>query len=487
MTGQRPLRIAIVDHLSAGGVSRFARNLVTTLAARDDVAGVTYLVSASNIRRDGLDTAWTRQPKVALRAIDGPVRAQETGFHRGRAARDIIVRTLGRAPSILRPTRAAYRTVRRRVVTESSPWYQYRLPEDDVRSLDGHDVVFLAWPFYIEPFRPTGALVATFHDFHFRLFPEAYQAPQFELIDTQTDVWMSTCDVRVFSTRFMRGEAERLYPTVETRSVVVPLAPYVSAVTGGANDPDRLHALRIRPPYISFGGGRSAHKNILNLIRAVALLREREIDVQLVITGLGTEVIGSDSLPSDDPARPVSEEMRTRGLVAGREILPLGYVADADVDAITRNAALVVSASLYEAGCGPALDAWTLGTPVAFSRIPPFVEQLEILGVEALTFDPRDPADIASTIEHALAHPDEMRAMAERSREAIARYTWAEVADGYVAAFREAIERRVGGRADRSESDGPRPGWQVTPGRSRPSAAITVDYGNTKRDAMSYP
>jgi glycosyltransferase involved in cell wall biosynthesis len=452
MTGQRPLRIAIIDHLSAGGVSRFARALVTTLAARDDVAGVTYLVSASNVRRDGLSAAWVDAPKVTLRAIDGPVGAQDAGPHRGRAARDLIVRALGRAPSIYRSTQAAYRTVRRRVVKENPPWYEYRLAEDDVRSLDEHDVVFLAWPFYIEPFRPAGALVATFHDFHFRLFPEAYQAIQLELIDTQTDLWMRTCDVRVFSTRFMRGEAERLYPTVETSSVVVPLAPYVGANTGGATDSARMRALGIRPPYISFGGGRSAHKNILGLVRACALLREREIDIQLVITGLGTEVIGSDSLPSDDPAWPVREEMRTRGLVAGREILPLGYVADADVDAITRNAALVVSASLYEAGCGPALDAWTLGTPVAFSRIPPFVEQLELLGVEALTFDPRDPADIASTVEHALAHPDEMRAMAGRSREAIARHTWAEVADGYVAAFREAMERRAGGRAERGGS-----------------------------------
>jgi glycosyltransferase involved in cell wall biosynthesis len=157
----------------------------------------------------------------------------------------------------------------------------------------------------------------------------------------------------------------------------------------------------------------------------------------IVITGYGTDGLGAGKWPSLEEA---DRFLASSGLVLGRDVRALGLVTDEEIDALTRSAALVVSTSLYEAGCGPALDAWQFGVPVAFSNIPPFLEQLEALGVEAWSFDPKDPEDIARVIGHALADREESLAMAARSKEAIKRYTWKQAAAGYLRAFERAIE-----------------------------------------------
>ena len=453
-----PISIAVVDHLSAGGVSRFTKSLVTHLAMRGDVRSVAYLVSLTNIERDGLDRFWVDQPKVTLHPITGPFgdpaeppqrRDPEPG--KARRTRDSVVEHLRPLKPVYLPARAGYRLTRRvverlggRLPTEppppEPPWYTYSLAVEARRLLDGFDVVYLAWPYFVQPFRPSGALVATFHDFHFKRFPDAYPIDQLELADAETRAWLSLCDVAVFSTEFMRREAHDLFPDLVTESAVVFLAPYSSGKSVADFPFDVLTKKGIRRPYVFYSGGRSAHKNIASLVRAIGLTRGRGIDVQLVVTGHGTDVLGTASLPEGAPGLAVNEALESSSLEVGRDFVALGYVPEDEVDAITRNAALVVSASLYEAGCGPALDAWVLGTPVAFSGIPPFLEQLDRLGVEALVFDPRDALAIADRIAFALSAPDVMDSMATRSRIAVEKYTWADVSSGYATAFQHARE-----------------------------------------------
>ena len=58
----------------------------------------------------------------------------------------------------------------------------------------------------------------------------------------------------------------------------------------------------------------------------------------------------------------------------------------------------LVTPTLYEAGSFPVFEAMMVGRPVACSRIPPLVEQLERDGAEAELFDLNDPADIAAAL-----------------------------------------------------------------------------------------
>lgn len=134
--------------------------------------------------------------------------------------------------------------------------------------------------------------------------------------------------------------------------------------------------------------------------------------------------------------------IKEKGLKLGEDVFLLGYVSDEEADTLMGHADMVVSASLYEAGSGPAVDAWHAGTPVAFSNLPPFMEQLEVLGTKAWVFDPNNPDDIANVLERALFETERTRTMVEESLAAIGRRRWADVAREYYEVFRQAIDRK---------------------------------------------
>ena len=121
-------------------------------------------------------------------------------------------------------------------------------------------------------------------------------------------------------------------------------------------------------------------------------------------------------------------------------VLGLGIVSDADLLALMGGALLVVNPSLCEAGSGSGLDAWGSGCPVALSDIPAFRDQVRFLGTRAEFFDPQDPREIARVLLGMLAAPDRVARAVEASREAIARYSWDDVATGYFAIFERMLE-----------------------------------------------
>ena len=79
MSVSGPLRIAVIDHASAGGVSRFLLALLTHLAADhpDDVR-ISYFVSSDNIKRDKLDATVRRVRERHARA-DSPGVSRRSG------------------------------------------------------------------------------------------------------------------------------------------------------------------------------------------------------------------------------------------------------------------------------------------------------------------------------------------------------------------------------------------------------------------------
>ena len=81
-----------------------------------------------------------------------------------------------------------------------------------------------------------------------------------------------------------------------------------------------------------------------------------------------------------------------------------------------------------------------VGKPVACSSIPPLVEQLERDGAVAELFDPNDPADIAAALKRLRDMGPLKRArLVRHNRSAVGRRSWADVADGYMQVFGEAI------------------------------------------------
>jgi glycosyltransferase involved in cell wall biosynthesis len=130
-------------------------------------------------------------------------------------------------------------------------------------------------------------------------------------------------------------------------------------------DPSALNALGIRGRYVLQCGGASLRKNLSGLHAAWLILRERVVDVQLVLAG-----------PSD---------LRRTSLFAGddRVVMP-GGVDRATLLGLMTSASVVVVPSHYEGFGFPAVEAMATGTPVVATRVSSLPE---ICGDAALLCD----------------------------------------------------------------------------------------------------
>jgi len=436
------MRIAVVNQFSsAGGGSRFARALVMGLAKADPSSHFDFFADARAVTRDGLVDLFAGNANVRIRPLeDGAMVdiAQATSVTPVQAVR---AWALSQA-LIVRAYRWLKFDILRRPDIEPS---SMRLPDATLRVLDGYDVVYLAWPYFIEPPAVTAPVVATFHDFNFKHgfgnFSESM------LADAERDMlaWLESPVQPVSSTRFIADELRAFYPTHHREPAIVFLSSFAVHDPG----PSEVRAVRekygLPQDYVICPSNTSPHKNLVGLMRALGILKREGCGVATVLSGFGTDDLvrlaqgNSDLHAKFDAAFALHDARIEEKLVLGEDVFALGFVSDFDMDALIRGARAVVAPSRYEAGSGPALDAWKLGTLVVSSDIPPVLEQLAFLGTAAYLFNPDEPSDIARAVRLALSDSDAAGEMIEKSSAAMDAYTWVDVGRAYLAVLREAI------------------------------------------------
>ncbi|NJD27508.1 MAG: glycosyltransferase family 4 protein [Chloroflexi bacterium] len=404
----RVRRLVVLDPMgNPGGGSRFVRRL---LPAMREV-----------------------RPDMSIRFVGNPLSIAREGIRGELAAAGIDVRPLEWAPNIpwkSRPLRSrlGFR-FRRRI--DPRNWdlasaTQRRMTQELQTATAACDIAYFSWPYWLRAPRLSRPMVTTVHDLNYRYFfgtPVFSHADALEL-DAQIDGWIRAATA-VASSDFMAAEIAAHYPG--RRPVqVVRLAPFAAATS----EIDASSNTRTFGRYIICPTHLTVHKNLGPLIAAHAILGRRYPGLKLVITGVGTEAATGRATPigstrsGDDP-----------------DVVGLGYVTNREIDALIAGAAVAVNPSLYEAGNGPGLDAWSLGTPVAMSDIPAFREHLTEQGVEAMLFDPRSPDDIAAKIASILDAPEEWAMAAARSQAIVEKRTWEHVAAEYLAVFDQAFRK----------------------------------------------
>lgn len=444
------MRIAVVYHLAnPGGITRFAHALIDGLVQIEPGLEVDYYVSETLLERaefresfltPGVRMIGISDPSVSDSNLDDPVDRPSAG----RALVRQSSAALSRWPALHDAVQQAYRSSRDLIghVTGrrfGKHWYQFALSTSVVSDLASYDVVYLPFPYYLQPAHIRAPLVGTFHDFNHLYFPANFGRSLVRQIDRQLRFWTQRCDATVVSTHFVEQDLLKHYPGSIGKTSIVFVAPYNRMPTTEQSRRATLTRFGlVDEAYVIYPSNHSHHKNLVGLLMAAGKIKEREgtLRYPVVFTGFGTDALGSGKWPSFAEA---DAYLAKSNLIVGADVRGLGFVTDEEVDALTQSARAVVSTSLYEAGCGPALDAWQFGVPVAFSDIPPFVEQLDALGVEALVFDPKNPDDIARVIWSALTDREAALAMAARSRVAITGHTWERAAAAYLGIFRDAI------------------------------------------------
>lgn len=295
------------------------------------------------------------------------------------------------------------------------------VPQDafDVRTADilrGVDVAYCAWSALTRPPPAPVPLVCTLHDLnhkHFGVLSDEQKAA----LERQIPEWLRGSHTVVSSSEFIRAELEHFYAVRPGQTAVIPLTvrPHEGTV-----DPEERALVRRRfglpAGFVLSPAGRHLHKNYPALDAALRLLRRRGRPITVAASGEATE-LG----------------------YWGPDLIGLGYVSARELEALYADCAGVVQTTLYEAGSWPMLEAMAALKPVACSRIPPIVEQIERLGLRAELFDPHSPAAIADSLARLVAGTGEPQAR-EANRRAVTARTWEHVAGDYLDVFRQAVK-----------------------------------------------
>lgn len=143
-----------------------------------------------------------------------------------------------------------------------------------------------------------------------------------------------------------------------------------------------LERFEVSRPYLLYPAQYWAHKNHYNLLRSVAELKSRGVEMNLVC-------VGSDQGEQPHVERSVAE----MGL--DEQVRLLDFVETPELVALYRGAHALVYLSFFGPENLPPLEAFALGCPVIYSDIPGAAEQL---GDGALLVDPQDPAAVADAV-----------------------------------------------------------------------------------------
>ena len=440
-------RLAIVDYVrSAGGIERVLRGLARALLEIPEAAGweITLLLS----RHDSAhrEAAWPPE-------LTGPrLRVEWLGEGSGAARRlDALAHGHGLAglPGTGLAGMVAARALRWVGPRGWRAWLGDRgalLAEASRR----FDLLYLPYPLGVAAPPLACPAVATVADFNYKHFLGP-RSP-FRLVQERTArSWMARANRLVFYGEAMLGEVRAFYPEFLPKSEAVHLGLEVAGPPPTADAIARLKAERGLPDRFALVTGWVApHKDQLTVVKAALELRRRGVALPIVFAGPNAGHLGDPPAPGRRSAyvETVRAALREGGLKPGRDVHVLGFVSDAEIQALYRLATVFLLPSTYEGFGLSGLEAMLARCPVVLSGIPPLEEQLRVLGDVALSFPPGDAAALADRIERVLGRPEETRERVARAAERVPQaFDWRKTAREYLRVFDEVLAaRRAGGR-----------------------------------------
>jgi len=157
-------------------------------------------------------------------------------------------------------------------------------------------------------------------------------------------------------------------------------------------------------------------KNTLNMLKALKTLPAK---YQLVLSG--GNGYGSEA---------IHEFIRNESL--GERVKLLGYIDDAQLARLYQAASVFLFPS-WEEGFGiPVLEAMAGGVPVVTSNVS---SMPEVGGEAALYVDPRDPADIAQKVIHAVEDSALRASLVQKGLARASEFTWRRTAEATLAVY----------------------------------------------------
>lgn len=189
------------------------------------------------------------------------------------------------------------------------------------------------------------------------------------------------------------------------------------------SDEDILKEYGIIKPYLLYVGNAYPHKNLERLVEVFDRIRKDRKELQLVLVG------GRDFFYSR------LEKFVQDGSFEG-VIFP-GYVPDAELDVLYKEAKLYVFPSLYEGFGLPPLEALAKNTAVVSSDR---TSMPEILGDVVCYFDPEDLDSMKSAIINAFGKQHKKGIISKKIVNRLKKFSWRQMSKETLQVYREVLK-----------------------------------------------
>lgn len=167
--------------------------------------------------------------------------------------------------------------------------------------------------------------------------------------------------------------------------------------------------LALPEKYIFYPAQSWPHKNHLNLLKSISILKKDGMNINLVLCGgklsYYTEVI----------------EKQIEKYDLKEDVYHLGYVQTEYLPYIYKLSTMLVMPSLFESISIPIYEAFSLKIPVCSSNVTALPEQV---GDAGLLFDPNDPQDIATKLKSYLSNTILLQEKAEKGFKKICKFDY---------------------------------------------------------------
>ncbi len=398
------MKIAFVDNLSVGGgLSRFSLKLCQSLIEKYSDLQIDYYIHRGNLKQ--IPEINFIGNRVVVKVLESSKQKNKILFFCSRVIKKLFKYN-----------------------------FYYKNDIEEIEKIIGTEYTLAYFPCAHMMQMPNLKIpmVATIHDFNWRYFfgVEIFDNKFTKFMDLEIQKWLSTASC-ISSSNDVIEEAKLMYPNVKQYPTVIPIAQVViSKMLNNEVADVHLKNLQIDFPYIIFPGHFYPHKNHLNLFTAFYLLKQNPLfsKYKLVLTGVGTNKV----------EKAIATYRGLRKIVNADEeynVIGMGYQPNEVLDALIMKASLLVSPSIYEAICTPAMDAWSFATPTAISNIAPFTEHEKTWGVKTAYFDPMNPHNIAEVLTKCLLNIDSIKANAKISQQKLLEYNWDRIAEQYMKVF----------------------------------------------------
>lgn len=267
-------------------------------------------------------------------------------------------------------------------------------------------------PQYAIPFWPQSVpKVVTVHDLVFHHYPETLPTLIWLHNKYTLRYYLTVAEKVIVDSHSTKRDLLKVFYITDEKVRVIHLA----AEYDGKNDilsysgTEVLEKFGIAPGYILYVGTIEPRKNIVRLLEAYARIKtEKEINVPLVITGgLGWKYEGIlaqfDKLALKD------------------HVFFTGYLTEAELDQVYRNAAIFVYPSLYEGFGLPPLEAMLRGIPVVTSDTSSLPE---VVGDAGIMVDPYNVEELAKAIQCLIEDEDMRKKYSIRGMERSREFSW---------------------------------------------------------------